>query len=60
MVLGRGDCLAKSALLLELFHRAGYSTRRIRWLYLLPDQPAEVRHLPSGGVGREHRYHPRL
>ncbi|MFC4016208.1 transglutaminase domain-containing protein [Nonomuraea purpurea] len=47
MTLGCGDCLAKSAYLIEGFRALGYPARRVRWLYHLPDQPAEVRLLPS-------------
>ncbi|MEV0623687.1 transglutaminase family protein [Nonomuraea sp. NPDC050404] len=47
MTLGRGDCLAKSAYLIEGFRALGYQARRVRWLYHLPDRPAEVRLLPS-------------
>ncbi|MGI5292843.1 hypothetical protein ACQEVF_57365 [Nonomuraea polychroma] len=47
MAFGRGDCLAKSAYLVQGFHRLGYQARRVRWLYRLPDQPPEVRLLPS-------------
>jgi transglutaminase-like putative cysteine protease len=46
MAIGRGDCLAKSAYLTAGFRRLGYPSRRVRWLYLLPDQPLEVRLLP--------------
>ncbi|MEV0615658.1 transglutaminase family protein [Nonomuraea sp. NPDC050404] len=47
MTLGRGDCLAKSAYLIEGLRALGYPARRVRWLYHLPDRPAEVRLLPS-------------
>ncbi|UBU16439.1 transglutaminase domain-containing protein [Nonomuraea gerenzanensis] len=47
MTLGRGDCLAKSAYLIRGFLALGYLARRVRWLYHLPDRPAEVRLLPS-------------
>ncbi|WP_055530171.1 transglutaminase-like domain-containing protein [Streptomyces graminilatus] len=47
MASGRGDCLAKSAYLTTGFRRLGYPARRVRWLYLLPDQPPEVSLLPS-------------
>ncbi|MFD7924006.1 transglutaminase domain-containing protein [Streptomyces sp. NPDC059740] len=47
MGIGRGDCLAKSAYLTAGFRRLGFPARRVRWLYLLPDQPPEVRLLPS-------------
>ncbi|TMR22480.1 hypothetical protein ETD86_11585 [Nonomuraea turkmeniaca] len=42
MSVGRGDCLAKSAYLISGFRALGYQARRVRWLYHLPDQPAEV------------------
>ncbi|MGP3912993.1 transglutaminase domain-containing protein [Nonomuraea sp. 10N515B] len=47
MTFGRGDCLAKSAYLIEGFLALGYQARRVRWLYHLPDQPTEVWLLPS-------------
>ncbi|TDC08061.1 hypothetical protein E1267_11340 [Nonomuraea longispora] len=47
MTLGRGDCLAKAAYLIRGFRALGYPARRVRWLYYLPDRPAEVRLLPS-------------
>ncbi|GAA3654690.1 hypothetical protein GCM10022224_017130 [Nonomuraea antimicrobica] len=47
MVVGRGDCLAKSAYLIGALRALGYPARRVRWLYHLPDRPAEVRLLPS-------------
>ena len=47
MAIGRGDCLAKSAYLTAAFRRLGFPARRVRWLYLLPHQPPEVRLLPS-------------
>ena len=45
--LGRGDCLAKTALLSAALTSLGYGSRTVRWLYELPDQPREVRDLPS-------------
>ncbi|WP_170223021.1 transglutaminase domain-containing protein [Nonomuraea turkmeniaca] len=42
MGVGRGDCLAKAAYLIGGFRALGYQARRVRWLYYLPDQPAEV------------------
>jgi transglutaminase-like putative cysteine protease len=47
MTAGRGDCLAKSAYLIEGFGALGHQARRVRWLYHLPDRPAEVLLLPS-------------
>ncbi|WP_330173018.1 hypothetical protein OG875_05065 [Streptomyces sp. NBC_01498] len=47
LAVGRGDCLAKSAYLLREFTRLGHQARRVRWLYHLGDQPAEVQLLPS-------------
>lgn len=47
MAFGRGDCLAKSAYLIKGLRALGYQARRVRWLYHLPDRPAEVRLLPS-------------
>ncbi|MFC5828770.1 transglutaminase domain-containing protein [Nonomuraea insulae] len=47
MTVGRGDCLAKSAYLIEGLRALGHQVRRVRWLYHLPDRPAEVRLLPS-------------
>ncbi|MFF4924285.1 transglutaminase domain-containing protein [Kitasatospora sp. NPDC001261] len=47
MVIGRGDCLAKADFLLRGFLLLGYPARRVRWLYLLPEQPAEVHQLVS-------------
>jgi transglutaminase-like putative cysteine protease len=46
-VVGRGDCLAKSALLIEELERLGLCARRVRLRYLLPRKPVEVRLLPS-------------
>ncbi|MEV4571524.1 transglutaminase domain-containing protein [Nonomuraea sp. NPDC049419] len=48
MTIGRGDCLAKSAYLIEGLRTLGHQVRRVRWLYHLPDRPAEVQLLPSG------------
>ncbi|MFF8960844.1 transglutaminase domain-containing protein [Streptomyces sp. NPDC014894] len=45
--VGRGDCLAKSAYLVDGFRALGCPARRVRWLYHLPDQPAEVALLRS-------------
>ncbi|MEU4288253.1 hypothetical protein AB0E63_08510 [Kribbella sp. NPDC026596] len=45
--VGRGDCLAKSALLIEELERIGLRARQVRWRYLLPEEPVEVRLLPS-------------
>jgi transglutaminase-like putative cysteine protease len=45
--VGSGDCLAKTALLSAAFTYLGYASRTVRWLYELPDQPREVRDLPS-------------
>ncbi|MFC1418735.1 hypothetical protein [Streptacidiphilus cavernicola] len=42
-----GDCLAKSAYLLQGFAALGLRVRRVRWLYLLPPHPAQVALLPS-------------
>ncbi|MBB5781737.1 transglutaminase domain-containing protein [Nonomuraea jabiensis] len=47
MISGCGDCLAKSAYLIEGFRALGYQARKVRWLYHLPNRPAEVRMLPS-------------
>lgn len=47
IAVGRGDCLAKSAYLIAAFTQLGYQARRVRWLYHLPDQPAEVALLPG-------------
>ena len=45
--VGRGDCLAKSALLIEELQGLGLCARRVRWRYLLPEHPVEVRLLPT-------------
>ena len=42
-----GDCLAKSAYLLQEFTALGLRTRRVRWLYHLLPVPAEVALLQS-------------
>ncbi|MFF2228932.1 hypothetical protein ACFVV7_37065 [Streptomyces globisporus] len=42
-----GDCLAKSDYLRTEFAALGLAVRRVRWLYHLPDSPAEVMLLPS-------------
>ncbi|WP_329492611.1 transglutaminase domain-containing protein (plasmid) [Kitasatospora sp. NBC_01246] len=47
LAAGRGDCLAKSAYLGREFRRLGYPVRRVRWLYRLPAEPAEVLLLAS-------------
>ncbi|MFI6732471.1 transglutaminase domain-containing protein [Nonomuraea sp. NPDC050451] len=47
MTVGRGDCLAKSAYLIEGFRALGHQARRVRWPYHLPDRPEEVRLLIS-------------
>ncbi|MCM2390748.1 hypothetical protein [Streptomyces albipurpureus] len=39
VTVGRGDCLAKSAYLVDGFRAPGCPARRVRWLYHLPDQP---------------------
>ncbi|MFI1890478.1 transglutaminase domain-containing protein [Streptomyces jumonjinensis] len=44
---GRGDCLAKSAALVRGLRDLGYRARPVRWLYHLPDRPAEVALLRS-------------
>lgn len=45
--LRRGNCLAKADLLTQAFALLKYQTRMVRWLYRLPDAPAEVAALPS-------------
>jgi transglutaminase-like putative cysteine protease len=47
LAVGRGDCLAKADFLLREFPLLGYPARRVRWLYLLPEQPTEVHQLVS-------------
>ena len=47
LALGAGSCLAKADLMERGLRRLGYRARRVRWLYELPGQPAEVALLPS-------------
>jgi transglutaminase-like putative cysteine protease len=43
----RGDCVAKSDLLVRCMQVLGIGARTVRWLYRLPDHPPEVQRLPS-------------
>lgn len=45
--VARGNCLAKSDLLVKSFKALGYEAQRIRYLYELPSSPVEVELLPS-------------
>ncbi|MER7050298.1 transglutaminase domain-containing protein [Streptomyces jumonjinensis] len=47
VAFGRGDCLAKSAYLVDGFRALGCPARRVWWLYRLPPHPPEVRLLVS-------------
>lgn len=43
----RGNCLAKSDLMIKSLKALGYDAQRIRYLYELPNSPSEVESLPS-------------
>ena len=47
LVQGRGDCVAKSELLMLAARELGTAARYVCWLYLLPDVVPEVAELPS-------------